>query len=118
MTAAVKLINPPGYEALNTQTAVQYLARLKPIAQKLGGEPARWSCDEVGDGNLNLVFIIKGTTGAVVLKQALPYVRMVGESWPLPLYRAHYEYLALAEQHLHAPQYVPQTCHYDETIAL
>lgn len=39
---------------------------------------------EVGDGNLNLVFIATDATGrSLVLKQSLPYVRMVGESWPL-----------------------------------
>lgn len=117
MTAAVKL-QPPGYEALNPQSAMQYMARLKQIADALGGDIARWDCEEVGDGNLNLVFIIKGTTGAVVLKQALPYVRMVGDSWPLPLYRAHYEHLALTEQFLHAPTLVPKTYHYDEPMAL
>ena len=37
----------------------------------------------------------KGTSGGIAVKQALPYVRLVGESWPLPLSRAHYEYLAL-----------------------
>ena len=39
----------------------------------------------MGDGNLNLVFIVKGPQGGVAVKQALPYVRLVGESWPLPL---------------------------------
>jgi 5-methylthioribose kinase len=39
---------------------------------------------EVGDGNLNLVFIVTDATGrSLTLKQSLPYVRMVGESWPL-----------------------------------
>lgn len=39
---------------------------------------------EVGDGNLNLVFIVTDAAGhGLVLKQSLPYVRMVGESWPL-----------------------------------
>ena len=52
----------------------------------------------MGDGNLNLVFIVKGPQGGVAVKQALPYVRLVGESWPLPLSRAHYEHMALTEQ--------------------
>jgi len=30
---------------------------------------------EVGDGNLNLVFIVEGPAGSVCVKQALPYVR-------------------------------------------
>ena len=42
------------------------------------------SAQEVGDGNLNLVFKVfdrQGVSRAIV-KQALPYVRCVGESWP------------------------------------
>lgn len=45
------------------------------------------SAQEVGDGNLNLVFKVfdrQGVSRAIV-KQALPYVRCVGESWPLTL---------------------------------
>ena len=53
---------------------------------------------EVGDGNLNLVFIVEGHKGAAVVKQALPYVRLVGESWPLPLKRSFFEYHALTRQ--------------------
>jgi 5-methylthioribose kinase len=37
----------------------------------------------VGDGNINFVYIVEGPNGGVCVKQALPYVRCVGESWPL-----------------------------------
>ncbi len=40
-------------------------------------------CREVGDGNINFVYILEGPTGGLCVKQALPYVRIVGESWPL-----------------------------------
>ncbi|MGR7001054.1 phosphotransferase [Yinghuangia aomiensis] len=44
---------------------------------------------EVGDGNLNLVFICVDAAGRrVVLKQALPYVRLVGPEWPMTELRA------------------------------
>jgi 5-methylthioribose kinase len=72
----------------------------------------------VGDGNLNLVFKVYGSTGAMAVKQALPYVRLVGESWPLPLSRAHYEHMALSEQAKHTGRLVPEIYHYDETLAL
>ncbi len=38
---------------------------------------------QVGDGNINFVYIIEGPSGALALKQCLPFVRCVGESWPL-----------------------------------
>jgi 5-methylthioribose kinase len=95
-----------------------HLARIPAVAARLGGAPAGWSISEVGDGNLNLVFIVKGATGGLAVKQALPYVRLVGESWPLPLSRAHYEYLALTEQARLAPGLVPAVLHHDEALAL
>ena len=95
-----------------------YLAGLPELAGALGGAPAAWSITEVGDGNLNLVFIVKGTKGGVAVKQALPYVRLVGESWPLPLSRAHYEYLALSHQTRFAPGLVPKLLHHNEGLAL
>ena len=64
----------------------------------LGGEWSGWQVREVGDGNLNLVFIVEGPKGGVVVKQALPYLRLVGEAWPLPLERSYFESLALIEQ--------------------
>ena len=53
------------------------------------------------------MFIVKGDAGGIAVKQALLYVRLVGESWPLPLSRSHYEYLALTHQARLAPGLVP-----------
>jgi 5-methylthioribose kinase len=50
------------------------------------------SIEEVGDGNLNLVFIVRAVSGVgVVLKQSLPYVRLVGPDWPMTPERARIE---------------------------
>ncbi|MDF0495606.1 S-methyl-5-thioribose kinase [Bradyrhizobium yuanmingense] len=106
------------YRILHEADLRDYLAGLPDIAALLGGEPASWAITEVGDGNLNLVFIVKGARGGIAVKQALPYVRLVGESWPLPLSRAHYEYLALSKQAQLAPGLVPAVLHHNETLAL
>ena len=95
-----------------------YLAQLPAVSAQLGGSPAAWSTSEVGDGNLNLVFIVRGTSGGIAVKQALPYVRLVGESWPLPLSRSHYEHQALTLQARLAPGLVPAVLHHDEALAL
>lgn len=105
------------YRILHEAALRAYLAGL-PDLKALLGEPGSWEITEVGDGNLNLVFIVKGTHGGVAVKQALPYVRLVGESWPLPLSRAHYEYLALSKQAQLAPGLVPALLHHSETLAL
>lgn len=109
---------PPGYAPQTSETLADYLARLPAVAGILGGTPDQWRIAEVGDGNLNLVFIVRGPGGGVAVKQALPYVRLVGESWPLPLSRAHYEHMALSEQARLVGHLVPAVHHYDERLAL
>src|SRR5580693_5729719 len=100
-----------GYRILADAALRDYLGKLPAVAARLGGAAENWSVSEVGDGNLNLVFIIRGPGGGIAVKQALPYVRLVGESWPLPLSRAHYEHLALTRQAQLAPGLVPGVIH-------
>ena len=106
------------YQPLTVETLPQRLGAVPHLAERIGGDPATWSVREVGDGNLNLVFIVSGGTGTVVVKQALPYVRLIGESWPLPLYRAFFEHHALVRQAARDPGAVPEVFHFDETQAL
>ncbi|UGY14778.1 S-methyl-5-thioribose kinase [Bradyrhizobium septentrionale] len=106
------------YRILREADLRDYLAGVPAIVTQLGGAPADWSISEVGDGNLNLVFIVKGGTGGIAVKQALPYVRLVGESWPLPLSRAHYEHMALVHQARLASELVPAVLHHDAELAL
>ena len=94
------------------------LAEIADVAAILGGRPGDWRVREVGDGNLNLVFIVEGPAGGVVVKQALPYVRLVGESWPLPLERSWFEYNALVEQGRYAQRLTPRIHHFDRTQAM
>ena len=37
---------------------------------------------EVGDGNINFVYVVEGPAGGLVLKQGLPYIR-IARDWPL-----------------------------------
>lgn len=106
------------YRILHEADLRDYLAGVPALATVLGGASSAWSITEVGDGNLNLVFIVKGSHGGIAVKQALPYVRLVGESWPLPLSRAHYEFLALSHQAELAPGLVPALLHHNDALAL
>src|SRR3954451_14904146 len=106
------------YRILHEAALRDYLAGVPELAALLGGQPEDWSITEVGDGNLNLVFIVKGASGGLAVKQALPYVRLVGESWPLPLSRAHFEHLALTHHGRLAPELVPTIVHHDAALAL
>ncbi len=109
---------PASFEALAIDTLPARLGHLEALAGRVGPDALAWQVREVGDGNLNLVFIVEGPKGAVVVKQALPYVRLVGESWPLPLKRSFFEYHALTRQQARAPGAVPQVLHFDEAQAL
>jgi len=106
------------YTAMTVLDVAHRLSGVTAVSAVIGGGGAGWQIREVGDGNLNLVFIVTGPKGSVVAKQALPYVRLVGESWPLPLYRAYYEYHALTRQAARDPGSVPAVLHFDEQQAL
>jgi 5-methylthioribose kinase len=106
------------YAPVDANNLTAILLSLPDIREIIGGEPGDWRIREVGDGNLNLVFIVEGDAGGVVVKQALPYVRMVGESWPLPLERSWFEYNALIEQAKYAPDLCPRVFHFDRRQAM
>ena len=72
---------------------------------------------EVGDGNLNFVYLVSNRrqpSETVVLKQAVPYLRVVGESWPLTRHRMDIETAALRHFRALWPQHVPEVFHGDE----
>ena len=111
---------PSGYEVMSESTIGPYLFEKAPkIRALLGASTVKdITVKEVGDGNLNFVYIITGPKGAVVAKQALPYVRCVGESWPLTLERATFETNALRTQRALCPDLVPEVYLFEEQKAL
>lgn len=74
-----------GYYELSEATVVKY------VTERIAffSDDAVFECNEIGDGNLNLVFRIKDIkhNKSVILKQALPYVRAAGNDWPLDIGR-------------------------------
>jgi 5-methylthioribose kinase len=105
------------YRPLDENSVVPFICQIESVREALGGSPQSWRARECGDGNLNLVFIITGVKGAVVVKQALPFLRCVGETWALPLERAYFENEALAEEARFVPHLLPKRYHYDPTLA-
>jgi 5-methylthioribose kinase len=109
-----------GYYALDERTAVAYVRACAAI-QTLFAADEPLICEEIGDGNLNLIFRVISAhdrTRSVIVKQALPYVRLVGESWPLSPERARIESDALALQAQLCPGLVPRLYHYDTVLYL
>jgi len=104
---------PATYRILDADTVPTFVAALPEVRALLGWRPESWRVHEVGDGNLNLVFIVQGANGSVCLKQALPYVRVAGRSWPMTLERAYFEasyYSAVAP---FVGGLIPKIYHYD-----
>ena len=104
---------PAGYERLNEAGVRGWLAEQSALAIRLGGLAEDWEIREVSDGNLNVVYIVTGPTGGVCVKQSLPYVRVAGERWPMPLERAYFEQLYLRASEPHVSGLAPALLYYD-----
>jgi 5-methylthioribose kinase len=106
----------PAYRILDSKSLLALLADLEEVRAILGDRTEEWRIREVGDGNLNLVFIVEGPDGSVCVKQALPYVRAAGPSWPMSPERAFFEnsyYLAVAP---YVGALIPKIYHYDPEL--
>lgn len=104
------------YHPLTEQEAIE-------IARSIEGffpADAALNSKEIGDGNLNLVFHIADSVSgkSLIMKQALPYAKVVGESWPLSLDRSRIESEALILQNKLAPGLTPVIYKYDPELAL
>jgi 5-methylthioribose kinase len=101
------------YEFLTAENIAAYLASHPEISSVIDAGSIV-DLKEVGDGNLNLVFIVKDKQGkGIVLKQSLPYVRLVGPSWPMSPDRARIEYETTMIHSFAAKHLVPEIYFYD-----
>ncbi|KAL5070343.1 hypothetical protein RYX36_021230 [Vicia faba] len=106
------------FQPLNENTLIEYIKSIPALSSKLANNFSDISVKEVGDGNLNFVFIVSNSSGSLVIKQALPYVRCIGESWPMTKERAYFESLALKEEGKLCPEHVPEVYHFDRVMSL
>ena len=106
------------YEPLTIETLADRLGSVDAICKIVGDDSSKWKIDEVGDGNLNLVYTVSSDAGDIIVKQALPYVRLVGDSWPLPLSRSFYEHEVLVRQAKRDPGSVPQIFYFNKVQAI
>ena len=108
------------YEILTKETIVDYLKKTESMRKFFSSFDAL-DIEEVGDGNLNFVYKItnqKQPTETVVLKQAVPYLRCAGETWPLSKERMNFEIMALeTHKELH-PEGIPDIYHHDKEMSL
>lgn len=107
------------YEILTAHSVVNYVLRFPEVASHFH-DHSSVEAREVGDGNLNLVFIVQSSSfpdDAVIVKQAIPYLRVAGEAWPLSRERMRFESQALLLYHELVPGLVPQVYTYEEAMS-
>jgi 5-methylthioribose kinase len=103
------------FEAFTAQELAAYLGGV-PDVRALLGDPEELEVVEVGDGNLNYVYFVtngKAPQRSVVVKQAPPFLRLVGKTWPLSCQRMEHEVAALRRFGALCPRHVPQVYHAD-----
>lgn len=60
------------FKPLNEKSLVEYIKATPSLSSRLGDKyDEDLVIKEVGDGNLNFVFIVVGSTGSLVIKQVL-----------------------------------------------
>lgn len=108
------------YYALDNRTVLDYLRGLSSLDGILDTS-APLTAREVGDGNLNQVFIVENGADpgqSVVLKQALPYLRVAGADWPLTRERMRFETQALIKHNELAPGLAPVVYDHDGEMSV
>lgn len=103
------------FEAFSSSELAAYLRGIPAVSARLGDD-SELDVVEVGDGNLNYVYFVSSARDpqrSVVVKQAPPFLRLVGEDWPLPRERMEREVAALRRFGALCPQHVPSVYHAD-----
>lgn len=106
------------YKILNTKNLTEYILTIKSIKNYFHCE--KFHIKEIGDGNLNFVFLITSANDnskSLILKQAVPYLRCVGESYPLSKDRMLYEIRSL-EEFSKLSEHIPKIYHSDEEMSV
>jgi 5-methylthioribose kinase len=107
------------YQIFTAQTIKEFLQKQPKIKEFFDDE--NLISQEIGDGNVNFVFIVKSKkdpTKALIAKQAVPYLRCAGESFPLSRDRMKFEIRALKSCENLAPKYTPKIYFADEDMSL
>jgi len=103
------------YTVLDESLIPGYIAQIPRVMEVLGTADDV-TITEIGDGNLNFVFQVSRRDDpgrSVILKQAVPYLRVEGEGWPLSRDRILFETRALQVYNDLVSDFVPEILHND-----
>ncbi|MFT5835334.1 MAG: 5-methylthioribose kinase [Sulfurimonas sp.] len=107
------------YRELDVNSVIAYLKNVDEVMNYFGSDDLKAS--EIGDGNLNYVYLVSSTSDAkksLIVKQAVPYLRCVGEEFALSRERMTYEIRALSKFKEIVPEAVPELYHVSEDMSI
>ena len=108
------------YYQLNQTNLIAYLQSL-PEAQQRFSSFDDLEVQEINDGNINYAFVVTNkldSKQSVFVKQAPPYIKVLGEGWPLTRHRMTAEINALSYQSRVCPEMVPQVYYQSEILSV
>ena len=109
------------YKVLDNDLIKEYINKNRQIRSLLLEDDEtvdKLEVSEIGDGNLNFVYIIKSAKKSLILKQAVPFLRCVGEEYPLSRIRMTFEIRALKIEKEICPLFVPEIYYDSEDMSL
>ncbi len=108
------------YYQLNAANLLSYLASLPSMQQRfLSFAPLQVT--EVNDGNMNYAFVVKDPrqpTQSIFVKQAPPYIKVLGKDWPLTQERMSAEIKTLSYHGRVCPTMVPKIYYQSQTMSV
>ncbi len=106
------------YEQLNTESVLEHIKKIPTVKSFFNCN--KLNAKEIGDGNLNYVFVVSNENRdkQLVVKQAVPYLRYFGEAYPLSRDRMNYEIDSMMLYGDIIGEHIPKIYHSDKSMSL
>ena len=108
------------YYQLNQANLIDYLKSLHEIQPRFSSFD-NVLVQEINDGNMNYAFVVTNTLDvnqSIFVKQAPPYIKVLGKEWPLTRQRMTAEINALNYQSRVCPGMVPEVYYQSEALSV
>jgi 5-methylthioribose kinase len=108
------------YYQLNHSNLSDYLRSLPEIRQRFSSFD-NLEVQEINDGNMNFAFVVTNkqeSNQSIFVKQAPPYIKVMGEQWPLTRQRMTAEINALNYQSSVCPEMLPEVYYQSEVLSV
>ncbi|WP_339721344.1 S-methyl-5-thioribose kinase [uncultured Paraglaciecola sp.] len=108
------------YYQLNHSNLIDYLQSLPEVLLRFSSFDDL-EVQEIKDGNMNFAFVVtnkQDSNQSVFVKQAPPYIKVMGEQWPLTRQRMTAEIHALNYQSSVCPEMLPEIYYQSEVLSV